>query len=392
MSKFREARDYSLVTAILPRHNSTRVIESVLARGNRNVLALNARGTLIKERWYQSFVPVMNPEQEVVQLLTPGSEVDHVMQQIVVAGRLQLAGAGAIYSVKCDDVAVSEGFPLWEEQDHETQLEERTLLSFKKDLTGIFCINEGQMTETIARAAVQSGGPGPTISYCTGRGLRDRLLLLRIAKSAEKEFIQTVVENCDADPVFNAMAKAGRLDEPGRGFIYRVPIEKGLNNIASVFGMARHSASFQQIIAAIDDLKGDRHWRDQSVLDVDNSGGGFGLGFGPGKAKARKYLENFTMLTCVAKRTATEILTDAALSAGAPGVSISYGRFIESEAAHTSAGVRLNRERGIIKSALPPNQIGPIREAIQKAASDNEIGDICFYTHPVTKGLTYLGE
>lgn len=390
MSNLREAKGYSLVTAILPRHNSTRVIDAVLARGNRNILALNARGTLIKERWYQSFLPVMNPEQEVVQILTPESEVDHVMQQIVSSGRLQLAGAGAIYSIKCDNIAVSEGYPLWEEQDHETQLEEKTLLSFKKDLTGIFCIAEGQMTETIARAAVQTGGPGPTISYCLGRGIRDRLLLLRIAKSAEKEFIQTVVENCDADPVFNAMANAGRIDEPGRGFIYRVPIEKGLNNIASVFGMARHSASFQQIVAAIDDLKGDRHWRDQSVLDMDNSGGGFG--FGGGKLKQRKYLEDFTMLTCVAKRTATETLTDAALSAGAPGASISYGRYIESEAAHTSAGVRLNRERGIIKSVLPPNKIGPIREAIQRAAADNDIDELCFYTHPVSKGLTYLGD
>jgi nitrogen regulatory protein PII len=250
MSNLREAKGYSLVTAILPRHNSTRVIDAVLAQGNRNILALNARGTLIKERWYQSFLPVMNPEQEVVQILTPESEVDHVMRQIVSSGRLQLAGAGAIYSIKCDNIAVSEGYPLWEEQDHETQLEEKTHLSFKKDLTGIFCIAEGQMTETIARAAVQTGGPGPTISYCLGRGIRDRLLLLRIAKSAEKEFIQTVVENCDADPVFNAMANAGRIDEPGRGFIYRVPIEKGLNNIASVFGMARHSASFQQIVAS----------------------------------------------------------------------------------------------------------------------------------------------
>lgn len=390
MSNLREAKGYSLVTAILPRHNSTRVIDAVLAQGNRNILALNARGTLIKERWYQSFLPVMNPEQEVVQILTPESEVDHVMRQIVSSGRLQLAGAGAIYSIKCDNIAVSKGYPLWEEQDHETQLEEKTHLSFKKDLTGIFCIAEGQMTETIARAAVQTGGPGPTISYCLGRGIRDRLLLLRIAKSAEKEFIQTVVENCDADPVFNAMANAGRIDEPGRGFIYRVPIEKGLNNIASVFGMARHSASFQQIVAAIDDIKGDRHWRDQSVLDMDNSGGGFG--FGGGKLKQRKYLEDFTMLTCVAKRTATETLTDAALSAGAPGVSISYGRYIESEAAHTSAGVRLNRERGIIKSVLPPSKIGPIREAIQRAAADNDIDELCFYTHPVSKGLTYLGD
>ena len=91
MSDFLEAEGFSLVTAILPRHNSPQVIEATLSKGDRNLIALNARGTMIKERWYQSFVPVMNPEQEVVQILTPEFEVDHVMQDIISAGRLRLA-------------------------------------------------------------------------------------------------------------------------------------------------------------------------------------------------------------------------------------------------------------------------------------------------------------
>lgn len=392
MGDFTEANDFSLVTAILPRRNSPQVIDATLSKGDRNLIALNARGTMIKERWYQSIVPVMNPEQEVVQILAPESEVDHVMQDIISAGRLRLAGSGAIYSVKLDMVYASDAYPLWEHRPHETQIMEKTLVSFKRDLTGIFCIAEGQMTETVARAAVQAGAPGPTVNYCFGRGLRDRILLLRIAKSADKEFIQTVVENCDAEPVFNAMANAGRIDEPGRGFIYRVPIEKGVNNIASVFGVTRHSASFQQIVAAIDELKGGRDWRDQSVLDLAEASGGFGRAFGAGRAKPRAYLEDFTMLTCVAKRTAADPLTEAALSAGAPGISASYGRFVSSDAERTKTGVRLNRERALINTVLPPHKIEGILEAMKKAARDNEINEVCFYTHPVTKGLTYLGK
>ena len=201
-----------------------------------------------------------------------------------------------------------------------------------------------------------------------------------------------MVENCDAEPVFNAMANAGRIDEPGRGFIYRVPIEKGVNNIASVFGVTRHSASCQQIVAAIDELKGGRDWRDQSVLDLAEASGGFGRAFGAGRAKPRAYLEDFTMLTCVAKRTAADPLTEAALSAGAPGISASYGRFVSSDAERTKTGVRLNRERARINTVLPPHKIEGILEAMKKAARDNEINEVCFYTHPVTKGLTYLGK
>ena len=391
MNERLESAGYSMVTAILPRRNSARVIDATLDKGGRSLIAHNARGTLIKERWYQSLVPVMNPEQEVIEILAPDEEVDHVMQDIISAGRLRLAGAGAIYSVKCDKLIASPHYPLWEPRDHATKILEKNLVSFKRDLTAIFCIAEGAMTETVSRAAVQAGSPGPTISHCMGRGIRDRHLLLRIAKSADKEFIQTVVENCDADPVFNAMANAGRIDEPGRGFIYRVPVDKGLNNIASVFGVTRHSASFQQIVAAIDELKGNRECRDQSVIDLAEASGGFGRTFGSGRTKPRQYLDDFTMLTCIAKRTAAEPLTDAALSAGAPGISVSFGRFIASDAERTRNGVRLNRERTLIKTALPPRKIPTIMEAMQSAATDNQLDEICFYTHPVSRGLTYLG-
>ncbi len=386
MNEFREISGRSLVTAVLPRNNSSAVIEAVLAEGGRSLLALNARGTLIKDRWYQSFVPVMNPEQEVIQFLAPDTEVDHVMRDVVSVGRLKLAGAGTIYSVRCDKVYPGRDYPLWEDSSENEEVAKPSSTGFKKELAGIFCIAEGRMAETISRAAVDAGAPGPTINYCVGRGLRDRMLLLRIAKPAEKEFIRTVVDNCDAEPVFNAMANAGRIDEPGRGFIYQVPIDKGVNNIGSVFGVTRHSASFQQIIAAIDELKGGREWRDQSAVEPAVSNRGTGM------AARRGFLTDHTMLTCVAKRTAADTLTDAALSAGAPGVIVSEGRFMTSDAERTGQGVRLNKERTIIKTVLPAKTKDVVRKAMQTAASDTGVGEICFFTHPVAKALTYLGR
>ncbi|MGB0671115.1 MAG: ABC transporter permease subunit, partial [Rhodospirillales bacterium] len=52
---------------------------ATLDKGDRNLIALNARGTMIKERWYQSLVPVMNPEQEVIQVLAPRIGVSAVL-------------------------------------------------------------------------------------------------------------------------------------------------------------------------------------------------------------------------------------------------------------------------------------------------------------------------
>ena len=64
MSDFVDHHNVSVVTAILPQHGTNRVIEQVFAAGDRNTLLINARGTLVRDRWYQALLPVMSPENE----------------------------------------------------------------------------------------------------------------------------------------------------------------------------------------------------------------------------------------------------------------------------------------------------------------------------------------
>ena len=389
MPEFHEVSDLSLVTAILPRDSFEGVLEKVLLPEGINVLSLKARGTLLKDRWYQSFLPLLSPEQEIIQLLVPNGAVDRIMENIVGEGRLRLSGAGAIYNINCQEVVVSEEYPL---KISETEAAvKRPIVRFKEDLVGIFCITQSEDSEAIARSAVQAGSHGPTIYYCEGRGIRDQLLLLRITKTAEKEFIQVVVDSCDADPVFNAMAEAGDLTAPGHGLIYSVPIEKGLINVASVYGPARHSASTQQIIAAIDDLSGGSDWRAQNVVDVERISGSRPSFNFLVRERQHRYLQDSRMLTCIARRTVSSVILDTALHAGAPAASIAYGKFIEHDAQLIRKGTRLNREKGIIKMILPPEKCAEIRQAIQETANQREFGELCFFTYPVHKALTYLG-
>jgi len=60
------------------------------------------------------------------------------------------------------------------------------------------------------------------------------------------------VENADAENIFNAMANAGKLDQPGRGYMYQMPANKSLFNLPSHFDSNRHQANMKQIISAID--------------------------------------------------------------------------------------------------------------------------------------------
>jgi hypothetical protein len=116
----------------------------------------------------------------------------------------------------------------------------------------------------VARVALDMGASVPAVSFGIGTGIREKLGLLRIAIPAEKEIIHLAVSTYDADPLMKMMITAGNLDQPGKGFIYTYPIHKGLIDTKITHGMTRHVASVEQIIATLDEIKGDMGWRRRS--------------------------------------------------------------------------------------------------------------------------------
>ncbi len=386
-NRYLEAKGFSVVTAILPRHSSSEVADFILDSPCRRLLAFAARGTMIRNRWYQAFLPSLSPEQEVFSFLVPQEDEEVLMGQIVALGQLRLAGSGAVYSVKAQRAVFASGCPLWQNGAMSFP-RASSALQLGRSLVGIFCIAQAKAAEGIARAAVRSGSHGPSIFYCEGRGLRDRLGILRFTQNPDKEFIQAIVDEFDAEPVFEAMVRAGNLDQPGRGFIYQMPIAKGVVNLATVTASSGQAASMQQVIHAIDEIRGGADWRLQNAL-LPEPRAGFGF-FGWG-ARERRYLLNLQLLSCLAERKHSEALVEAALEAGAPGISTSFGKLIQSGSEKTNAGVRINRERVLIKMALKPDKVDSVMQAMQAVATESGCTDHCFYVQQIPRALTFLG-
>ena len=389
MTEFVNHNNVSVVTAILPQHIANRVIEDAFDAGDQRVLLINARGTLMRERWYQALIPVMSPEKEYLQLLVPDRELDRVMEAIVSTGELHMPGSGAVFAVPCDQLVCTEDFPLWSEYSWESDAYDEST-NLRENLTAIFCIVQREQTDQISRAAMQSGAHGPIVFYCEGRGLRDRLGWLRITKKHDKEVIVLVVDNADAVAVTEAMVDAGNIDLPGRGFLYRMPVQKGVINVGTTYGRRKHAANMQQIIAAIDEIKGNADWRDQRVNELVGTGKSAGLNLF-GKVKARAYLSGQCMLSCLVTRKHCETLVEAALDGGARGANISYAKLFEAEA-HKSHGVHLHHERGIIRVILGEEMYASVAESIQRACAANDISDVCLFSQPVTRAVTYVAE
>ena len=94
------------------------------------------------------------------------------------------------------------------------------------------------------------------------------------------------------------MIQVGRLDVPGEGFIYTIPISKGLNSLTSFTSDSLYGV-IPQIIKAIDEIKGNTIGGVGQIWEgVSNSN----------NVADRIYLENLVRLTCVAIRGEGDIL------------------------------------------------------------------------------------
>lgn len=93
------------------------------------------------------------------------------------------------------------------------------------DVVLITCVLQRGMADTVVHASREAGALGATVYFARGTGVRERLGLLGIAVEAEKEVINIVVARDQVDHIFEAMYLAGRLDTPGRGFMYVTSLE-----------------------------------------------------------------------------------------------------------------------------------------------------------------------
>ncbi len=99
------------------------------------------------------------------------------------------------------------------------------------DVSLITCIVQRGVADDIVKAAQEAGAQGATIYYARGSGVRERLGLIGLAVEVEKEVINIIVATDQVDRIFERMYIAGKLDTPGMGFMYVIPLEKAATYI-----------------------------------------------------------------------------------------------------------------------------------------------------------------
>lgn len=369
MSKLTISNSVSLLTLILPKESVGHVSKAISEAGAKGIVQISARGSVLNEGGFlQKMFPPPAPEQQLLQALVPNSKIEEISDKAIEVGNLDKVGGGAVFTISCNDAHFSKDFPTnvgdSESGDANTSF---------GNLEAICCICEIGVADDIAKAALQNGAPGPTVTFGEGGGVRDKIPILRITKGPEKEFVWCVVDKSDSDAIFADMARAGRITEPGRGFMYSIPVSTGLINVSSTVSSSAHGANMEQIIAALDDLKGDKDWR-QSI-DAQK-----------GKTIKTTYLENLVGIYCIVPRDNYSEVYDAVLASGAPGVSTNFGVMVDSD-----SDQQQNEEWALVYTSVGPNSVDGLRTTLEEKIESLGIERFAFYTLPIPRALTYLG-
>ena len=236
------------------------------------------------------------------------------LQALVDACNLTVPGRG---SAVCEEIDIVKG-SAWNGRPL-TPVPGTDDIATQNNLASITCTKLAfGRGNSIANSVLDLGVPMPLVAAGTGTGLRDKLGVVRVALPAEKEMVNAFVTAHETHEVLGSLFDSARLDRFGAGFIYGTPLVRGVINHMVVRGQ-RHAASMEQLIAAVDDIKGSPEWRKRSLGDEE--------------AEANRrydFAYDLVNLTLICNESKISQLTQAILAAGVSGsviVRLSHARF-----------------------------------------------------------------
>ncbi len=307
---------------------------------------------------------------DVITILVDPTIEDSVLYFIVQTMKLKIQGRGSIFSER---VRMIKGHSLC--RVNSTFMKKAESTGIFSGLMGITCIVQRDEGDRLAQVILNTGTCVPALYYGLGTGLRDKLGLLRITIPAEKEILQLVARQEEADEVMELMIEQGNLDQPGKGFIYLYQIEKGLINTRTHRDPPPHIATLEQVVAELDHLKGNLRWRLHNVEGSSEV------------SEPRYYLKQLVEFRLTCNEGYGAELVKEAMSAGVAGATIFKTKH---HFADSSSQMQISPAREVCNMIISENLLENVIRILEiKRAFEDEIAAIV-EARSVDKACTYL--
>lgn len=258
----------SCITCVINQLLSDKIVALLYDLNVKIVFIENARNVreTIKSRMFGlpgTTAVLQNTPVSIFRFTLPRKFAKRVMECIIKVGELHIPGRGTVFSQNLMEFSKDDP-PVVNVKVLSNVLGDSECddYPYLKDLAYVICVlSEPGSGEIMAKAALDLGICVPYVTFGTGNDIRDQLGLIRITISPQKEIVHLVMPAQDSDSIIGILLEQGRLDRPGRGFIYQTPISIGLIDTRIKIGKQSSAASIEQIIAAIDQLKSGTSWR-----------------------------------------------------------------------------------------------------------------------------------
>jgi nitrogen regulatory protein P-II 1 len=99
-------------------------------------------------------------------------------------------------------------------------------MSLETDFALIVTIVKKGWGDDVIKASRKAGAQGGTIVFGRGTGIHENKSILGLMIEPEKEIVLTIAESNMVDNILEFITQAVKLDEPGTGVGFVVPIEK----------------------------------------------------------------------------------------------------------------------------------------------------------------------
>ena len=327
----------SRITCIVNKLFSDKIIEQIFKLGIASVFDETGRTAreIIKPRSFGlpgSTIKLQSTPVDVFRFTVQRKQARMVMDYLVKAGGFNIPGRGTIFSQDLIEFAKKEP-PFVDFEDVEENVSHD--IPYLNKLSYVMCVlSESGSGDKFAKIALDLGVCVPLITHGISNDLRDQMGLIRITISPEKEVVHLIMPEQDTESIIKLLLEEGRLDRPGRGFIYQTPISYGLIDTRMRVGRQEYAASMEQIIAAIDQLKGNTFWRKR--LDT----------IGADAVDEQLWLPNDNCeISVISDEDAEELLKEAGMKAGATGSTVSRVKILVS-------GTKRQRVASLVQSTF----------------------------------------
>ena len=341
------------VTLTVHKGISSTAIEVLTKIGVKSVLIESARcvrQSIVEKPWWfvGNNIKLIDFPTEIFRFIVPRGYSERVVATLIKELDLKTPGRGSIYSqniesINCEEADIKVG------TDSEVTMKNLMLMTGIQTKSG--------SGKNLSKVALKLGVGVPVVGIGIGSGIRDRLGLLRITISPEKEIVYLMVPSHDSVGLQSLLIDEGKLNQPGGGFLYQTPISFGMVDPLIRIGQQEHAASYEQIIAAIDDLNKSTEWRKRF----------FGVNIETTKNTEQKLTHKEICLTCPLDTSDDYIQT--AMNCGADGATTTHSRqvILDSKDEETNS---INMESSIMCVTVENEE--KIIQALCKVANDKQ--------------------